>query len=165
MSTKSPPPQRSTTRTLGFWEILKIDDPSLALVVVIIFALLVAFITKTFGITIVGRRTAIAPNDIPAQIYTIIYGVIVIVCAVILAWRIYFVKRLCRNAIEIIGNVTSVAIIGNTTRLHYEYRVEGRNYTAKISASIFHPARQLKVGEPILLLVNRSNPKQTLALG
>jgi ABC-type multidrug transport system fused ATPase/permease subunit len=167
MSTKLNP-KRANSRTLGLLEIIRIDDLSLASVVAIALSLFIAIFTKFFGITPISRGSTVVTNDIDPQVYNIyiiIYGIIIIVCAAFLLFRIYTVRRICRNAIEVIGKVTSIVIIGRATRLHYDYRVGETNYSGKISASIFHPARHLQVGDPILLLVDRYQPKQTVVLG
>jgi hypothetical protein len=167
MSTKLNP-KRSNSRTLGLLEIIRIDDPSLASVVAIVLCLLIAVFTKVFGITPISRRSTVVTNDIDPQIsnvYAIVYGIIIIVCAAFLLFRIYTVRRICLNSIEVIGKVTSIVAIDRSIRLHYDYQVDGTNYSSKISASIFHPARHLQVGDPILLLVDRHQPKQTLVLG
>ncbi|MBW4621929.1 MAG: hypothetical protein KME17_21515 [Cyanosarcina radialis HA8281-LM2] len=161
-------PKRSNSRALGLLEIIRIDDLSLTSVVAIALCVFIAIFTKVLGITPISRGSTVVTSDIDPQIYNvyaIVYGIIIVIFAVLLLFRIYIVRSIGRNAIEAIGEVTSIVTIGRGTRLHYNYRVGETNYSGKISASIFHPARQLQVGDPILLLVDRRQPKQTLVLG
>ena len=79
----------------------------------------------------------------------------------ILIWRIQIFNTVFSDGIEITATISNVSFFRDRGRVEYVYFHQGEKYA---SGNAIHKVKQtlaLKVGEQVVLMVDRNNPKRT----
>lgn len=90
----------------------------------------------------------------------IIFAVISVVALAILIWRIQVFNTVFSDGIETAATINNVSFFRDRGRVDYVHTYQGQKY---VSGNAIHKVKQtlaLKVGEQVVLMVDRNNPKR-----
>lgn len=135
-------------------------QPSLLKIITIDY---IAFLGWLFPVVMWGIYIAlIVLGNIKANDFTlpIIFAVISVVALAILMWRIQVFNTVFSDGIETTATINNVSFFRDRGRVDYVYTYQGQKY---VSGNAIHKVKQtlaLKVGEQVVLMVDRNNPKR-----
>lgn len=89
-----------------------------------------------------------------------IFAVITVVALAVLIWRIQIFNSVFSDGIETTATINNVSFFRDRGRVEYVYTHQGQKYA---SGNAIHKVKQtlaLKVGEQVVLVVDRNNPKR-----
>ena len=135
-------------------------QPSLLKIITIDY---IAFLGWLFPVVMWGIYIAlIVLGNIKANDFTlpIIFAVISVVALAILMWRIQVFNTVFSDGIETTATINNVSFFRDRGRVDYVHTYQGQKY---VSGNAIHKVKQtlaLKVGEQVVLMVDRNNPKR-----
>lgn len=135
-------------------------QPSLLKIITIDY---IAFLGWLFPVVMWGIYIAlIVLGNIKANDFTlpIIFAVISVVALAILMWRIQVFNTVFSDGIETTATINNVSFFRDRGRVDYVHTYQGQKY---VSGNAIHKVKQtlaLKVGEQVVLAVDRNNPKR-----
>ena len=135
-------------------------QPSLLKIITIDY---IAFLGWLFPVVMWGIYIAlIVLGNIKANDFTlpIIFAVISVVALAILIWRIQVFNTIFSDGIETTATINNVSFFRDRGRVDYVYTYQGQKY---VSGNAIHKVKQtlaLKVGEQVVLMIDRNNPKR-----
>ena len=108
--------------------------------------------------------TLIALGVIKTNIFSlpIIFGVITIVALFILIWRIQVFRAIFNDGVETTATINFVVFFRGTGRVEYTYTYQGQKYENSNAVIMDEQTLVLKVGEQIILIVDRNNPNRAV---
>ena len=135
-------------------------QPSLLKIITIDY---IAFLGWLFPVVMWGIYIAlIVLGNIKANDFTlpIIFAVISVVALAILMWRIQVFNTVFSDGIETTATINNVSFFRDRGRVDYVHTYQGQKY---VSGNAIHKVKQtlaLKVGEQVVLMVDRNNSKR-----
>lgn len=135
-------------------------QPSLLKIVTIDYAALLGWLFPVvmWGIYIV----LIVLDNVKTNDFTlpIIFAAITVVALAVLVWRIQVFNTVFSDGVETTATINNVSFFRDRGRVDYVYTHQGQKYA---SGNAIHKVKQtlaLKVGEQVVLMVDRNNPKR-----
>ncbi len=135
-------------------------QPSITKIITIDY---VAFIATLFPIVswILYFALMLLKNTRTATIdLLIIFAALTVVAIGVLAWRIQLFNTIFNDGIETTATISNLFFYRDRGRVEYIYTFQGQKYA---SGNAVHKVRQtqgLQVGEQVILMVDRNNPKR-----
>ncbi len=135
-------------------------QPSLLKIVTIDYAALLGWL---FPVVMWGMYIVlIVLGNVKTNDFTlpIIFAVITVVALAVLIWRIQIFNSIFSDGIETTATINNVSFFRDRGRVEYVYTHQGQKYA---SGNAIHKVKQtlaLKVGEQVVLVVDRNNPKR-----
>ena len=135
-------------------------QPSLLKIITIDY---IAFLGWLFPVVMWGMYVVlIVLGNVKINDFTlpVIFAVISVVALAILIWRIQVFNTVFSDGIESIATINNVSFFRDRGRVDYVYTYQGQKY---VSGNAIHKVKQtlaLKVGEQVVLMVDRNNPKR-----
>ena len=135
-------------------------QPSLLKIVTIDY---VAFLGWLFPVVMWGMYVVfIVLGNVKTNDFTlpIILAVITVVALAILIWRIQVFNTIFSDGIETIATINNVSFFRDRGRVDYVYTHQGQKYASGNPIQKVKQTLALKVGEQVVLMVDRNNPKR-----
>jgi hypothetical protein len=135
-------------------------QPSLLKIITIDYAALLGWL---FPVVMWGMYVVlIVLGNVKTNDFTlpVIFAVITVVALAILIWRIQVFNTIFSDGIETTATINNVSFFRDRGRVDYVYTHQGQKYA---SGNAIHKVKQtlaLKVGEQVVLIVDRNNPKR-----
>ncbi len=135
-------------------------QPSLLKIITIDY---IAFLGWLFPVVMWGMYVVlIVLGNVKTNDFTlpVIFAVITVVALSILIWRIQVFNTIFSDGIETTATINNVSFFRDRGRVDYVYTHQGQKYA---SGNPIHKVKQtlaLKVGEQVVLMVDRNNPKR-----
>jgi hypothetical protein len=86
--------------------------------------------------------------------------VFTVVAIPILVWRVWGIRRLFADGIEVPGSVTDVSFFRGRGYVKYTYRHPDVTYSGYNAIMQTGPAKSLKPGDQVTIVLRRENPKR-----
>lgn len=96
-------------------------------------------------------------NDLPLPI---IFALITVGALATLLWRIQVFKTVFSDGIETQGIINNVSFFRDRGRVDYVYSYQGQKHISGIAIHKVKQSLALKVGEQVVLMVDRNNTKR-----
>jgi Protein of unknown function (DUF3592) len=78
----------------------------------------------------------------------------------VLIWRVWLVHMLFRKGVQVRGKISSVSIRRDHGWVDFFYIFDHKEFTSRIEVHRNSQTKGLKVGDLVILVVDRSNPKR-----
>lgn len=135
-------------------------QPSLIKIITIDYAALLGFIfpVTMWGLYIVLlflEKVKTTDFVLPA-----IFAVITVLGIGVIGWRVRVFNSIFNDGIEATATISNISFFRDRGRVEYVYTYQGQKH---VSGNAIHKVKQtqaLKVGEQVIVMVDRNNPKQ-----
>ena len=84
--------------------------------------------------------------------------VVTLIGLAVLAWRVRLFKTVFQEGLEIHGRISSFSMARDRGQVKYTYACQGKRYESGVTLHRTKQTRKLKVGDRVVLVVDRSNP-------
>ena len=111
-----------------------------------------------WGIYIVIIALGIVKTNDPTL--PILFATITFIALFILIWRIQIFKAVFNSGIETTAIINHISFFRDGGRVGYVYTYQGQEYTSSNAIQKGEETLALKLGEQVILVVDRNNPKR-----
>lgn len=154
------PPQ--TTRTLDWMKVVKSDlVVQMAVIFPLVFLGFIIVLNVFGGLPGFGRRGAIEQGS-GTTFFAYALGVALLIGIPLIWWRIRGVQEVVANGMEVTGTVTGISFNKDRGRVKWNYQVAAEKFEGACLITKNDFTRSLKVGDQVVLIVNREQPKRSI---
>jgi len=135
-------------------------QPSLIKIMTVDYA---AFLAFTFPVIMWGLYIALVVLQnvkMTDLVLPAIFTAITIISIGIMAWRIQVFNAIFNDGIEMPATISNVSFFRDRGRVDYVYTYQGQKHTAGNAVHKVKQTQALQVGEQVIVMVDRNNPKR-----
>jgi len=134
--------------------------PSLQKIIAVDYSAFLGYLFPVlmWGIYIVIIALGIVKTNDPTL--PILFATITFIALFILIWRIQIFKAVFNSGIETTAIINHISFFRDGGRVGYVYTYQGQEYTSSNAIQKGEETLALKLGEQVILVVDRNNPKR-----
>jgi len=134
--------------------------PSLQKIIAVDYSAFLGYLFPVlmWGIYIVIIALGIVKTNDPTL--PILFATITFIALFILIWRIQIFKAVFNSGIETTAIINHISFFRDGGRVGYVYTYQGQEYTNSNAIQKDEQTLALKLGEQMILMVDRNNPKR-----
>lgn len=135
-------------------------QPSIMKIITVDYA---AFLATVFPIVMWGMYGVmlyLGNIDSSGKTYPTLTGIITIVSALVLIWRIRLFFHIFTEGVEAPATISKVFFFRDRGRLDYSYTYQGQQYNSGNAVHRVKQTRNLKPGDQVIVIVDPNHPKR-----
>lgn len=135
-------------------------QPSFLKIIMIDYAALLGWLFPTVAWGIYILLLALGNTKTSDYSLLIIFASITVLALVVLVWRVQVINTVFSDGIESTATIRNVSFFRDRGRVDYIYTYQGQKYASGNAVHKVKQTQALKVGDPVVVVIDRNNPKR-----